>query len=351
MKVRRRWIFLVSSMTLSLGASLGMLLAADLFAHHRAEKSAGLNRFGYRGPAVGRKRAGEMRVAVLGGSTVFGYGVSWEQSLPALLERELQRLESNRSISVVNLGFNNEGVFALEPTLEDFSSLDFDIAVLYAGYNDRLGDESPNTALYRHESVIFRLFGYYPLLPLVLKEKAIALRTGGQLAEANNAAVRQDPRPVFSPSLADRTSAGAMEAVARISDAMSAQINRVSPPGKRVQQPSVGECGHPWVAYCDSLYRAVSYARSHAVKVLVAMPPLMTRDSTALHRDQQRVSRAMVERRFANDPGVRCADFSLTVDLTDRHLSFDEMHLDQDGNAVVAKAMAPYVIALDKGQP
>jgi hypothetical protein len=347
---RRWWTFLLLSVSISMTGTVGVLLAADLYVHHRAEKSAGLNRWGYRGPVLGKKRAGETRVGMLGGSTVFGYGVSWPESLPALLERELQREQGNPSINVVNLGFNNEGAFALEPTLRDFSWLDLDVAIFYVGYNDRWGDESPNTAVYRHESAVSRMFGYFPLLPLVLKEKAVALRTGGRLVAANNATVMQAAKPVFSPNLADRTSAGALEAVVRLSDAMSAQINKMTPSATETSVSLTGDCGRPWASYCDALHRAVSYARSHDLKVLVVLPPLMTRDTRALHQDQQRASRMMVERRFGADRGVRCADLSGAVDLTDRHYSFDEMHLDQDGNAVVAKGLAPAVLALVRGR-
>lgn len=54
----------------------GVLLAADLYAHHRVERSVGVNRPGYRGPVAGRKQPGEPRVVMLGGSTVFGYDCS-----------------------------------------------------------------------------------------------------------------------------------------------------------------------------------------------------------------------------------------------------------------------------------
>jgi hypothetical protein len=63
---------------------------------------------------------------------------------------------------VINLGFNNEGAFAFLPTLQDFRYLDYDIVCLYEGYNDLPGDEGPNTAVFRHESPIFRLTGLFP---------------------------------------------------------------------------------------------------------------------------------------------------------------------------------------------
>ena len=42
---------------------------------------------------------------MLGGSTVFGYGVGWKESIPAQLESRLQA-RLGRPVTVVNLGFN-----------------------------------------------------------------------------------------------------------------------------------------------------------------------------------------------------------------------------------------------------
>ena len=77
---RKKIWFALAAMTIAAFGSVLLLLAADLALHHRAERSAGLNRYGYRGPVVGPKQAGEFRVAMVGGSTVFGYGVAWNES-------------------------------------------------------------------------------------------------------------------------------------------------------------------------------------------------------------------------------------------------------------------------------
>ena len=84
---------------------------------------------------------------MLGGSTVFGYGVAWNESIPAQLEPRLQA-RLGRPVTVVNLGFNNEGAYAFVPNLEDFAYLDYDVIVLYEGYNDLPGDEGVNRSVY-----------------------------------------------------------------------------------------------------------------------------------------------------------------------------------------------------------
>lgn len=344
--VPRRWLLAAAAIGASVTVTTTVLLAADLYLHRRAERSAGLNRWGYRGPVAGRKQPRETRIAIFGGSTVFGYGVFWDQTIPALLERELRANAVDRRVTVVNLGFNNEGAHALVPTLDDFDDLQLDIAVFYTGYNDYWGDAGPNTAVYRHESPVFRMFGYYPILPLMLKEKAMAIRSGGQLSAAENAASIGTPKPVFTPSLAERTTATAMETAVKVSDVLSAQLDRLSRGPAPQTQPSDAGCNAPWVTYCESLYRAIRHGRAKRMTIMVVLPPLMTKFSRARHQDQQAATAAMLLRKFQGDEMVRSVDLSRTVDLEDRHVSFDEMHLDPDGNAVIARALAPHVRTL-----
>src|SRR5262245_41919297 len=175
---RRRLLFGVFTATLTVVLMLLVLFAADLWAHHRAERTAGVNRRGYRGAIVGAKRAGEWRLLMLGGSTVFGYGVFAAESLPAQLEAQLRA--RGVEASVVNLGFNSEGAHAFAPNLRDYATLQPDVVILYEGYNDLI-PQHPNTFLGRHGSLVFRATGYFPILPVVLRDKAdaVARRGGG----------------------------------------------------------------------------------------------------------------------------------------------------------------------------
>jgi hypothetical protein len=70
-------VFAVVTVSLVFVTACGSLLAVDLHLHGKFEKAAGLNIWGYRGPTAGRKRPGEIRVAVIGGSTALGYGLAW----------------------------------------------------------------------------------------------------------------------------------------------------------------------------------------------------------------------------------------------------------------------------------
>jgi hypothetical protein len=341
MPLSRRRFFVFATITSVVPVVLMTMavLAADLYLHKRAERSAGLNRWGYRGPVVSRKQRGEVRIAVLGGSTAFGYGLRWDQAPPAILERELNaRFGDAPRVSVVNLGFNNEGVYSYRYTLDDFAFLDYDVAYLFDGYNDLMGDGNQNRSLFRHESAVFRLTGYYPILPLVLNEKAMSIRTGGNLGQAY-AAARNEPagKTTFTPGLAGRTSAAALESAAAISNSLGRQIGRLSPaPAPSAPSSTEAGCSAPWSLYCQSMHGAAKHAIDNGKAVVIVLQPRLIDGAETVHREQQQALSAMIERRFRSAP-LATVDLSAAVDLHDRANTFDGMHLSSIG---VERAMA-----------
>lgn len=344
----KKILFALITIAIAVGGTLLLLLAADLAVHYRAERSAGLNRYGYRGPVVGRKADGELRVVMLGGSTVFGYGVGWNESIPAYLETQLkQRL--NRPVSVVNLGYNNEGAYAFVPNLEDFQYLDYDVIVLYEGYNDLPGDEGVNRSVYRRTSAVYRWTGYFPILPLYLEEKAKTLRRGNvDAAYHDDAQKNGSSTVVFRPGLAQRTSAGALEAIAAMTQALDGQLAKTAtapPPATRAAESSLG-CEFPYVTYCESVASAIRFGRARGNGVVVGMQPhLPGARSDELHRKQRATLSAMLSRNFGADPKVVRADLSQLLDLHDADVTFDGMHLKPNANAVVAAALVEPVAA------
>src|SRR5439155_9234 len=138
----------------------------DVLLRRHYTPTLGLNMWGYRGRVVGRKAPGERRVVMLGGSTVFGFGVSPTQTLTAYLEGRLRTARpGGGTVTVVNLGYVREGAWSFRATLADYAYLDYDVAVLYEGYNDL---RHANRRVFRRDSPVFRLTGYFPILPLVL---------------------------------------------------------------------------------------------------------------------------------------------------------------------------------------
>ena len=345
---RKKAVFALAATTISFVAMIGSLLAADLIVHHRAERSAGLNRRGYRGPVIPRKQPGELRVVMVGGSTVFGYGVAWNESIPAYLESKL-RDRLGRPVRVVNLGFNNEGAHAFLPNLEDFSYLDYDVVVLYEGYNDLPGDEGPNRNVYRRHSAIYRAFGYYPILPLYLEEKARALQFGNLNAAYDELGRTGDEKPqvVFRPGLADRTSAAALQAISAMTRALDGQLERggvVPPPAIKESESTLG-CAFPYVTFCESVAAAVRYGLARGNGVVVGSQPRAVGDlSGERHRRQQAMLASMVQREFGREPRVAWADCSTVIDLNSADATFDAMHLKPNANATVAGALVDSVV-------
>jgi lysophospholipase L1-like esterase len=343
---RRRLAFAALAIALAVAVSSATLLAIDVYLHGRYERSAGFNVWGYRGPAVGRKGPNEYRVVVLGGSAAYGYGVPWEQAMPAVLERQLRARSTSPVFTVINLAYNNEGAYSFKPTLQDYRSLHYDLVLLYEGYNDLIFDErQPNVAVFRHDSPVFRLTGYMPIFPIIFEEKAAAMLNGGDAG----ARYRQQGKTVFHASLATQAAAGVLDAAASVAQSLERQLGKVSAePVHHIDNPEAAGCVTPWRAYCQSIAVAVEFAREQGKHVLVVTQPYLAVNAAvrALHMAQQSELRAMTMRRFGSDPSVRYVDLGTAVDLTDSLLSFDHMHLTARGNEQLAAALVDAVIDL-----
>ncbi len=282
---------------------------------------------------MGAKKPGEYRVALLGGSSAYGYGVDWTDSIAVALERQLagNRAGSFQRFSVVNLGYNNEGAYSFKFTLADFLSLDYDIALLYEGYNDTMADP-PNLDVFRHDSPVFRLTGYLPIFPIIFREKAAAILYGDV-----NQLYRSGGKTVFHAGMADRTAAESLRVAAEISDSLSRQLDRATaePPRAITDVASTG-CKSPWQEYCRSVLVAVEFALAHDKQVAVVTQPYEPGRLGPRHREQQAELAAMVQRRFGGDRRVRYLNLGAAIDLEDPALSFDHMHLTAVGNRRLA---------------
>jgi hypothetical protein len=356
LSLRPRILYACAAIFLTLTLSLLVLLCVDVYLHGKFEKSAGFNVWGYRGPVAGRKQAGEYRVVVLGGSAAFGFGTSWDEAVPAQLERQLAGRSAGpfQTFRVINLGYNNEGVYSFVFTLRDYLSLDYDLACLYEGYNDLMGDRRPNLSVFRHDSPVFRLTGYLPIFPIVFKEKASAMVHGDA-----GAVYRSSGKTVFRPGVGARAAAGVLNATASVGQALERGLGRVTaeaPRGTALDERT--GCRSPWQQYCRSIGDAVELARRADKQVLVMTQPYdsLTVQERARHIEQQSEMAAMLARRFNGDPMVRYVNLGTTIDLLDPALSFDRMHLTPEGNRRVAQALVAPVTAMAsarrlKGEP
>lgn len=336
MTVQKRVIFSLAAVTGSLVLLAGVLLAIDVYLHFRYTSVAGLNIHGYRGPLVGGKQRGARRIAVLGGSAALGYGVAWEQSFPACLERNVRaarRHSGGGQVSVVNLAANGEGAYALAYNLEAYKKLNYDLAVFYVGYNDLLEE---NRKVVRAESPLFRLTGYLPIFPVIFKEKAMALRYHGDL----EAAYQHQP-VVFKPNLAQRATADALEAAVRISEALEQRLGPLAktPSDAEFLEAAAG-CGPPWTFYCTHVFRAVTRGLDENRWVMVVTEPYQS----DRHIEQQQAMVGMLQKEFRSYPRLRYVNLGLAVDLHDPALCFDGLHLTAQGNERIADRLAGPVL-------
>jgi hypothetical protein len=327
----RRLYFALAAIAFSSLTTIAFVAGLDLYLHYRFADRGGYNVWGYRGPAAGAKRAGEFRLVMLGGSVAFGYGVSATETIPHFLEQRLNQLPRWSPARVVNLGWNSEGAYSFAFTLQDYDYLEYDGAILYSGYND-LGE---NTRVFRHQSPVFKLTGYLPILPIVPVRQWLRIE---DLSETRNGKV------VFRPNLADRYAAEAADAALRISRALEEELKRLAPddPPPGAPSPSVQPedlrrgCETEWIDYCRSMERAIEYASGRGKHVIVVSEPY----KDARHIRQQAAVALMLQRRFAGNPLVHYLDMGHAVDLEDPSLCYDGLHLTAAGNARVADTLA-----------
>ena len=352
---RRRVVFALLAMGLAVVCLLGVLLAADLYVHRKFQTSGAVNIWGYRGPTVGRKQPGEHRLVVVGGSTAFGYGVHWNEAFPAVLEHLLNQREgvaaSPHKVSVVNLAYNNEGAHSFRYTLADYEYLDYDIALVYTGYNDLAYSqnfEASNLNVERHTSMLFRRTGYFAMLPLVVREKAMAIRYNGRIEDAY-----QGKTTVFRPSLAQRSTASILQAAADVAtnrDRHMAETKRQGHDGRGANPVLVDtaaiQCG-TYTGYCGELYLAVKFALDRDKRVVVVTQPYLSEG----HKEQQYLMAEYLRKRFAGSTRLRLINLGTAVSLRDPALAYDGIHLTAAGNQVIAQALVEGVRASLRDEP
>jgi lysophospholipase L1-like esterase len=326
---RRKLAYAAVAMSTVAVACVLLVAIADIYVHWQTQDEGGVNVWGYRGSVVGAKPPGSIRLVMLGGSTVYGWGLPANESIAAFLEQRLR--VSHPATSVVNLGAPAQGAFGFAFDLADFAYLDYDMVVLYEGVNDLgpyVARGIDNDYLWRRSSPVFRMTGYFPILPVVLRDKAAALRAG-------------DPDQVaFSPGLATRATASALRAAAEIGDQVGESVGRLSATPSRVAVDS--SCLAVWKPYCASVREAVTWSRARGKAVLVASQPYIS-DS---HVEQQANLEAMLKSTFGDDRQVAYLNLGRVIDMRDTSIAYDGVHLVAKGNDLIASHLVEAVKAL-----
>jgi hypothetical protein len=157
-----------------------LTIAADQIAHSRVEKLGGVNVWGYRGPVLPRKQPTELRIAVTGGDLAFGWGLAASETLaPSVRDLVRHRIDlpgtPERLITGVTIGARGLAPDEYASWIDRYAYLEPDVICVVL---DPIGHVLVNpTFLPDRRSVVFATFGYSPILPLVLQEKAALVRS------------------------------------------------------------------------------------------------------------------------------------------------------------------------------
>jgi len=113
------------------------------------------NSRGLRGPELTQEKpSGTKRIAILGGSSAFGYLVNDGEEAAQLLELSLR--DRGREIEVINGGVPGYNLFRTRVRFQNLvAPLSPDIVLLYAGYNDvpYLSSDEPDREQFRQQAV------------------------------------------------------------------------------------------------------------------------------------------------------------------------------------------------------
>ena len=138
-----------------------------------------INSFGFRGVEISKEKPENVyRILMLGGSTLFGYGASSDETtIPGFLQKKFETTDSDFKVEVINAG--SSGAYSKTETLYvKHKLLDFDpdLIIVYDGWNDsripytsHIGERGLAGQLYDSVNHLQSIFPYYKT-PIVIRE-------------------------------------------------------------------------------------------------------------------------------------------------------------------------------------
>ena len=138
-----------------------------------------INSFGFRGAEISKEKPENVyRIIMLGGSTLFGYGAtSDETTIPGFLQQKFETTNSDFKVEVINAG--SSGAYSKTETLYvKHKLLDFDpdLIIVYDGWNDsripytsHIGERGLAGQLYDSVNHLQSIFPHYKT-PIVIRE-------------------------------------------------------------------------------------------------------------------------------------------------------------------------------------
>ena len=138
-----------------------------------------INSFGFRGVEISKEKPENVyRIIMLGGSTLFGYGASSDETtIPGFLQKKFETTDSDFKVEVINAG--SSGAYSKTETLYvKHKLLDFDpdLIIVYDGWNDsripytsHIEERGLAGQLYDTVNYLQSIFPYYKT-PIVIRE-------------------------------------------------------------------------------------------------------------------------------------------------------------------------------------
>lgn len=305
------------------------VVVLDLYAHKQVEAQAGLNIWGYRGAVVHRRHPGDIRIEIIGGTRAFALGMPASWTVATVLRQQVMLVTDRRGGAirpVVPIMLARPGALpdSYPETVDRFAYLQPDYICLY----DDLG--VGGALLPEETSGVFARIGYWPALPLVLREKGMAWRFGS---------VRLGYRPgerTVSAAQRPWTSRAAGALLERAGEGLSALDGAMTH-----ARPRRSGTGDPDV-YANQMLQAVDAALQHARGVVVVVSPA---ESAAQSANLAALLPRM-KRRLAATRQLRFVDLAGVPALTDTSQRLDDWNYGGDGIMAEAVAITPAVLEL-----
>ncbi len=318
---RLAWILGIQMVVL---AALGVI-ALDLYAHKHLENVGGVNMWGYRGPVAHAKRPREVRIAVVGGTRAFGWGLTASGTTASSMNTRMMLVIDRPGtepppLVILNLGRPGDRVADYPATIAHYAPLQVDFICLYDDLG--AGDVRPNWI----DSGVFALTGYMPMLPLALHEKGLAFRFGSVI-QGYAGTPASPERPAFARA-AGAVLEGAGDGLASIDRGIARIAGR---------HPAA----HAAATYADQLQAAIDAAHRSARGVIVVLGPAES--------VEQRENRAAVEgikSQCAANRWCRFVDLGGVAKLLDPELRVDGWNYGGDATWAVAEAISPAALDL-----
>jgi len=102
--------------------------------------TADINSHGFRGPEITKEKSDNVfRIFLVGGSTINGWGVSFEDTIGNIMQEELNSLGFSKQIQVINAGIGGaSSKDETELVKNKISEFEPDMIIVYDGWNDSL---------------------------------------------------------------------------------------------------------------------------------------------------------------------------------------------------------------------